>query len=232
MARGEGVAHRHGWAQDQFQPLDQRRIGRAEKAVGLGRGKTGKLGRLQPGREFVGAFDQRLDGCRQDCGQAKAQMDRGCQPLIQRAIAGADRRLDRRDHVTDYIFGCVVQKGRKPPFRRPIGFEAAANHLDQQGMLGHRIGVIAARLPVPARDKGQTMGDIDDLDIHRGGIKQIKPAARQHALPSAGRGLGHGQPFGFLRLDSICVGLGQPPKAAWHCPRGVRVLSGPQNYRE
>ncbi|MGY3293718.1 hypothetical protein ACVWWP_006785 [Bradyrhizobium sp. LM3.6] len=31
------------------------------------------------------------------------------------------------------------------------------------------------------------MRDVADLDVERGGIEQIEPPARQHALPGAGR---------------------------------------------
>ena len=53
----------------------------------------------------------------------------------------------------------------------------------------------AAGLAVPARDAGEAMRDVLDLDVERRGIEQIEPAARQHALPGAGRGgrLGHPQ---------------------------------------
>ena len=52
-------------------------------------------------------------------------------------------------------------------------------------MLRHREDVRPVRLPVPARDAGEPVGDVGDLDVERRGIEQIEPAAGQHALPRA-----------------------------------------------
>ena len=41
------------------------------------------------------------------------------------------------------------------------------------------------RLAVPARDAGEAVGDVGDFDVERGGVDQIEPAAREHALPGA-----------------------------------------------
>ena len=40
-------------------------------------------------------------------------------------------------------------------------------------------------LPVPARDAGEPVRDVLDLDVERRGVEQIEPAPRQHALPGA-----------------------------------------------
>ena len=45
-------------------------------------------------------------------------------------------------------------------------------------MLRHGKGMVAARLPVPARDARKAVRDVLDLDVERGGIEQIEPAAR------------------------------------------------------
>jgi hypothetical protein len=58
---------------------------------------------------------------------------------------------------------------------------------DQHAMLGHREGMVALGLAVPAGDAGEAMGNVLDLDVERRRIEQVEPAAGQHALPGAGR---------------------------------------------
>ena len=53
-------------------------------------------------------------------------------------------------------------------------------------MLRDREDMRADGLAVPARDAREPMRDVLDLDVERGRIEQIEPAARQHALPGAG----------------------------------------------
>jgi hypothetical protein len=55
----------------------------------------------------------------------------------------------------------------------------------EERMLGDGENVGTFRLAVPARHARKPVGDVLDLDIERGGIEQIKPAPRQHALPGA-----------------------------------------------
>jgi hypothetical protein len=45
--------------------------------------------------------------------------------------------------------------------------------------------VTALRLPVPARDAREAVRNVIDFDIERGGVEQIQPSSRQHALPCA-----------------------------------------------
>ena len=59
-------------------------------------------------------------------------------------------------------------------------------------MLRHGENVRPAGLPVPARNAGEPMGDVLDLDIERRGIKKIETASRQHPLPGAWRTLSRG----------------------------------------
>ncbi len=49
--------------------------------------------------------------------------------------------------------------------------------LHQQAVLGHREAVLAHRLAVPAGDARQAVGDVLDLDVERGGVQKIQPAA-------------------------------------------------------
>jgi hypothetical protein len=52
-------------------------------------------------------------------------------------------------------------------------------------MFGDRIGKLALRLAVPARHKGQAMGDIFNLNVNCRWVKQVQSPSRQHSLPSA-----------------------------------------------
>ena len=45
----------------------------------------------------------------------------------------------------------------------------------------------ADRLPVPARDAGEPMGDVLDLDVERRGVEEVEPAPGEHPLPGARR---------------------------------------------
>ena len=67
-------------------------------------------------------------------------------------------------------------------------------------VLGDGKGVLAHRLPVPARHPGQAVGDVLDLDVERGGVQQVEPAAGKHALPGARRTLG-----GSLRCTTFAL---------------------------
>ena len=56
-------------------------------------------------------------------------------------------------------------------------------------MLGDRESVRAERLPVPAGDAREAVRDVLDLDVGGRGVKQVEPAAGQHALPGARAGM-------------------------------------------
>src|SRR6478736_5541191 len=62
--------------------------------------------------------------------------------------------------------------------------------LYEEAVLGHREGMVAGGLAVPAGDPGKPMGDVLDLDIEGRRIEQIKTAPAQHTLPSACPSLG------------------------------------------
>ena len=79
-----------------------------------------------------------------------------------------------------------MQQRHHAPFGRGFGGNQPVNPLDQQRVLGNRVGKFANGLPIPAGDKGETMGDVLDLDIQGRGVEQIKPAAGKHALIGAG----------------------------------------------
>ena len=67
-------------------------------------------------------------------------------------------------------------------------------------------------LAVPARDAGEAVGDVLDLDVERRGIEEVEAAAGQHALPGAGRGggaVGHGTK-GFLQRPILANSQSSP----------------------
>ncbi len=117
--------------------------------------------------------------------QAEADMDGGEQPVFEGLVVDAERRLERRDHVADHIFRRIVQKRHEPRMAVEIAVEMAGDLLDEHAVLGHREGMVALGLAVPARHAGEPMGDVLDLDVERRGIEQVEPAPRQHALPGA-----------------------------------------------
>ena len=83
--------------------------------------------------------------------------------------------------------------------------------LDQQRVLGDREDMRAVGLAVPARDAGEPVRDVVDLDVERGGVEQIEPAARQHALPGAETGrLRWRQPPASFRLAAHARATCQP----------------------
>jgi hypothetical protein len=186
---GLGLERRQG--QD-LQVVAGRR--RAEDRQGLGVLEPGQLGGLEEGAGPVGLLDQLLDGRRRLHRQAEADVDGVLQPGLEVLVADAQRRLERADHVADHILAGVVQQGGQPPFRLEVRLDVGGDLLDHHAVLGHREAVLAGGLAVPARHPGQAVGDVLDLDVHRRGIQQVEPAARQHALPRPGRSFM--QPFG------------------------------------
>ena len=70
-----------------------------------------------------------------------------------------------------------MQEGCELPLGLGGGHDPSKERLDKQGMLGDGIGEITLSLAIPARNKGEAVSDIFDFDVHRSGIKQIKPAA-------------------------------------------------------
>ena len=55
---------------------------------------------------------------------------------------------------------------------------------DQHAVLRDGEGVVAVGLAVPARDAGEAVSDVFDLDIEGGRVQKVESAAGQHPLPS------------------------------------------------
>ena len=135
---------------------------------------------LHPGGQLVCRLDLAFDLRRQLRGQAKAQMHRGGQPVIQRTISRPNCCLDRGNHVSDHVFRRVMQHRRKLPLWLGTCANSPVQSLNQQRMLCHAIGEIPPCLTIPTRDKGQAMGDVLDLDI-QGSRVPAGPACDQTA---------------------------------------------------
>ncbi|MNC51648.1 hypothetical protein D3C75_1009470 [compost metagenome] len=67
-----------------------------------------------------------------------------------------------------------MQQGGQAPFRLQPRSDVGGDLLDHQRVLGDREGVLADGLAVPARDAGQAVGDVLDLDVERRGIEQVE----------------------------------------------------------
>src|SRR5579862_689176 len=156
-----------------------------EKASRLGQRETRKPRRFKKGGIAVGGLDQALQRRRQRRGQAEAAVNGRQQAMLDRLVAVADHRLERRNHVADYVFRRVVQQHGKAAFGVETRRLGSRQRLDQKRVLGDRIDVRALGLPVPARDTREPVRDVFELDVERRGVEQIEPAAGQHALPGA-----------------------------------------------
>ncbi len=177
MACGKVCAHRDRRAQLDGKAPDQSLIRLAEQLIGFGHAEACYLDRFHPRADPIRLLDLLLYFGGNGRWQPETDMDRGGQSCIQVLVSGSDGGFDRADHVADHIFRGIVQQGRQLPFGRDARRHPAEQCFHQKRMLGHRIGMITARLPVPARDEGKAVGNILDLDIDRGWIQQVKTAA-------------------------------------------------------
>ena len=156
-------------------PLEARR---PEEPVGLRLREPRDPHRLEPGRDAVGALDLRLHRRRQ-APPAGRSGDAPPRPAARRA-----RRSPARPRAfTGEIMSPITYSGASCSSAASRQRGSAPRHdpredlLDQQRMLGHRIGMLAPRLPVPARDEGEAVGDVLDLDVERRRVEQVEPAA-------------------------------------------------------
>ncbi len=114
-------------------------------------------------------------------------MDGPLQPILEGPVVEAQRRLERRDHVADHIFGRIVQQGRQAPAGLDLRTELAHDLLHHDAVLGDGEGVLARGLAVPAGHAGQAVSDVVDLHVERRGVQKVQPPAGKHPLPCAGR---------------------------------------------
>ncbi len=195
--------------------------GAAEDLRGFFVRKSGDLRRLEKGRRLVRALDDFLDRLRQFGGQSEAAVDRGGEAMLEGLVVEAERRLERADHVADHIFGRVMQQRREPPARGPARTDADADIVDEHAMLGHRKGVIAPGLPVPAGDAGKPMGNVRNLDVERRGVQKVEPPPAQHPLPRS-------RLVALVRHYAVpCIARRQSRAAAGYChpPGAARAFA-------
>src|SRR5215831_11358164 len=115
----------------------------------------------------------------------------GCEKLLlERFVVESERRFEWADQIADHIFRRIVHQRRKTVVAAEARREGPGDGLDEQAMLGHRKGMVADGLSVPAGYAREPMGDVADLDIEGRRVEQIEPAATQHALPSTRSGCG------------------------------------------
>src|SRR5262245_65152950 len=112
-------------------------------------------------------------------------MDGLQQLALESLVVEPDGRLEWADEVPDHVLRSVVQQSCKPPAARQIGMHGGGDLLDQQSVLGDREGMLANGLTVPARDAGQAVRDVLDLDVLGRGIEQVEETAGKNALPGA-----------------------------------------------
>ena len=139
------------------------------------------------GRGPVGALDKPGQLRRQDCRQFETDVDGTLKALLEGLVIDTQDGLEGCDEIADHVFRRVVEQCREAPFTGRPGAVAAEKRFHQKRMLGHGEGPIAGGLAVPAGEPRQTVGDVLDLDVERGGIKEVEPTSAQHSLPSAWR---------------------------------------------
>ena len=94
-------------------------------------------------------------------------MDGGEQLGFERLVVKCQHRFERTDQVADDIFRRIMDQRSEPIAAVEHGRKVPDDALHQQAVLGHREGVLALRLSVPARDAGKPMGNVLDLDVER-----------------------------------------------------------------
>ena len=123
-------------------------------------------------------------------------MDRGEQLLLEFLVVERERSLERADQVADDIFGRVVDQGSEAIAAVETGRKRTCDSLDEKAVLGHREGVIAGRLAVPAGDPGEPVGDVLDLDVEWRWIQEI--SLRPLSMRCQARGSGTGAALGMV----------------------------------
>ena len=112
-------------------------------------------------------------------------MDRTAKSVLEFLVVKADGGFERADQIADDIFRGIVEQSGQPQGWSTFGFQLTHQTFDQQTVLSHGKCRMAFGLTIPPRNACQAMRDILDLNIERGRIEEIEPAAAQHALPGA-----------------------------------------------
>src|SRR5262245_20537014 len=109
----------------------------AEESRRLGQAESCKLGCLEVGGDPVGLLDFSGQKFRRLGRQAEAQVDGGLKLAFEGLVIDAECRLERGDHVADYIFGRIMQKGSKARMTVEIVFRMNEQGLHQKTVLRH-----------------------------------------------------------------------------------------------
>ena len=100
-------------------------------------------------------------------------------------VGVADHRLEGRDDVADHVFRRIVQEHGEPPCAGQSGWRLPRSPRPG-GVLRHREDVVPDRLPVPARDAGEAVGDVLELDVKRRRVEEVEAPAEEHPARRGG----------------------------------------------
>ena len=123
----------------------------------------------------VGAIDFGFNAVGQLRRQAKSNMNGLAQVSFEVLVVESDCGLKGRYHVTDDIFGSVMQECREFPFCRPAGLAFAAEISNENAMLRDGKTVSSGGLTVPSCNPRKPVCNIFDFDIDGRRVKQIEP---------------------------------------------------------
>src|SRR3954451_12097905 len=137
---------------EMFGEVAGQRRRRAEELDGFLAREACKPRRLVKGREPVGALREALQCRRELRRKAEPQVDRRRQPVLDGFVGVPDNSLEGRDHVSDDVFGRIMEEKGDSPGLRTRGLKMRSDRLDQKRVLRNGKDVGPDRLSVPARD--------------------------------------------------------------------------------
>src|SRR5690606_14883710 len=104
--------------------------------------------------------------------KAEPEMNGRLKTMFDCLVAAPDDGLEWRDHVADDVFRRVMQQ--RHHLALAVGFVAAPeDFLHYKAMLCNGKCVVSASLAIPTRHSRQAMGNVGDLNVQRGWIKQV-----------------------------------------------------------
>lgn len=190
---------------------------RDKELIGFFDGKACNLRRFKPGADHVAAFNLFLERRGRRRREAETPVHRFIQPRFDLFIVPAQHRFEGADHIAHYIFRRIMQQRRHPVMGRRFGIKLLKQVQHYNTVLCDGKGMIARRLPIPARNSRKTARNIFDLYVQRRWIQQIKAASGQHALPGAGR-------FGAGGHKASLANIGVERKACVFLTRFLEAL--------
>lgn len=161
----------------------------AKEAARFSPGEAGQLDSFKVCRVPVCSLYQRQETGRRLHRKTESEMDRRLKFLLEPLVINADRRFEGAYQVANYIFWCIVKERHHAQLTTAPGVELLQQKLDKQAVLGHREGMLAARLAVPAGNPGEPVCNVLNFDVERRRIKKVKSPSAQHPLPCPTRGV-------------------------------------------